>query len=109
MESFKLWLEENQADIRYIGHSEYAGQAWVIFSINGKRYEYDLAPNLLNGRKFKALVRYAPGEALNYAKEKGTLIPSKPKTSSKPMLSPIPRADWQAEPTTPKQQTRFDF
>jgi hypothetical protein len=99
MESFKLWLEE-RPDVRFIGDESYAGQSWVKFSINGKRYKYQVDPSFLQGRtrlskRFFATKDKAPLIALNVAKEE-----DKKFNIPKPVLEPIPM---------PKQQTQFDF
>lgn len=106
MESFKLWLEQNE--IQYLGSGKHGGTGWVRFAIRGKRYEYTidpihLEPDTYIGKKFHAFIRYAPGRALNLIKKHGELV----KPAKTPTVNPnAPNwpEDWELE--NRKQQAR---
>lgn len=79
MKSFKLWLESN---ILVTGTSQWAGLTSIRFNINGKRYEYGIDGSWLQpSHIFRSYMKYAPGKALNYAKQYGELISPLPEKS----------------------------
>ena len=82
MQDFLQWVE-SRSNIRVVSFNK-TGE--ITFEINGRTYTYIMDSGYFYNGFFPKWMKYKPGKALNFAKERGELIGRQPEPS--PKISP---------------------